>query len=462
MIAYYFPPDGSAGVYRPLRLVRQLPLHGWRPAIVTVDTDAHPRPDPQLLTLVPPGVEIARVREGDLWKRIQARREKAARARHREADAAQAARVRRTEQAPARRFLRRAIRRLEGAVYYPDAARFWIDPAVDATVSMCRSNAAATILATGGPWSAFVVAQEASRRTGVPYVLDFRDSWTLTCNEDVEQWRPQWAMRRDRRLLWGLLAGARAIIFRYESEAECYWRAYPHALDAGRVHVIPNGYEGDIAPFRIAPGDRCTVLYTGTLTQYRYDTLLDALRTLRRDHPVEAAQLSLLFVGEGVADLQHEIARHDLDEMVHSRGPVSAEEVDRLHGEAHALLLLGVRPFRGYELVGSKVFGYLKSARPILGVLPHDETRNVLRSVGVTTIGDINRPADIVAVFRRLLRAWSQGRLAELLPDRDACASYSSARQAESFVRALAGQPPLTRFVPGRADVPGSLRSLIG
>lgn len=462
MIAYYFPPDGSAGVYRPLRFVRQLPTRGWQPSVVTLDTDTHQRPDPGLLKLVPPDVEIVRVRDGDLWGRIQARREDRTRAQLRNADAATVARVRRIEQIPARRIVRRFVRALEGHVYYPDPARFWIEPAIAATVATCRSKRAAAILATGGPWSSFVVAREASRRTGVPYVLDFRDSWTLTRNEDFEQWRPQWATRRDRRLLPELLAAARAIIFRYESEAESYWRAYPHALDAARVHLIPNGYEGDVKPFRAPRGDRCTVLYTGTLTSYRYDTLLDALSTLRALYPADAARLGLTFVGEGGQDLQDDVDRRGLADMVQTRGPVPAHEVDRLHDEAHALLLLGVRPFRGYELGGSKVFAYLKSAKPIIGILPNDETRNVLRAVHVPTIAGIDDPGEIVAVFRQLLCAWSQDRLGELLPDRAACASYSAGRQVDSFVRAIEGRPPQTPFIPGRVDIPDSLKSSIG
>jgi hypothetical protein len=124
--------------------------------------------------------------------------------------------------------------------------------------------------------------------------------------------------------------------------------------------------------------------------------------------------------------------------------------------------MLGVRPFRGYELVGSKVFGYLKAARPIVGILPRDETRNVLSAVRVPTVADIDRPDDIVSTFRQLLSAWSERRLAELLPDRDACAGFSSERQVNSFVRALEGAPPLTPFVPGHVDIPDSVKAVIG
>src|SRR6185436_5541635 len=110
---------------------------------------------------------------------------------------------------------------------------------------------------------------------------------------------------------------------------------------------------------------------------------------------------------------------------------------DRLQREAHALLLLGVRPFRGYELVGSKVFNYLKAARPIVGILPDDETRHVLRAAGVSTLADIDSPSQILATLRQLLDAWSRGSLGALLPDREACAAFSSEHQVDSLVRAL-------------------------
>lgn len=462
MVAYHFPPGGNAGVYRPLRFVRQLPQRGWHPAVVTVDTDAPERPDHQLLKLIPPEVDVVRVSDPDVWKRIQARREEGTRMTLRDADVSQVARVRRSHQRPVRRFARHIVRTIEGSVYYPDTARFWIRPAVAATIAMCRAKQASTILATGGPWSSFFVAQEASRHTGVPYVLDFRDSWTLTLNEDFEIWRPSWAERRDRRLLTKLFAGARSIILRYEAEAECYWRAYAPALDPRKVHLIPNGYEGAIGEFHAAGSDRCRVLYAGTLTQYRYDTLLDALEVLRDRYPADAARLRLSFVGEGGDELGCEAERRGVGDLIETRGPMPAGEVDRLQREAHALLLLGVKPFRGYELVGSKVFNYLKAARPIVGILPSDETRNVLRAVGVSTVADIDHPADIVATLRQVLRAWSEGGLGDLLPDREACAAFSAEYQAGSLVRALEGLPPLTPFVPGRVDIPDSLKTTIG
>src|SRR6266704_3443371 len=74
MIAYAFPPEGNAGVYRPLRFVRHLPTVGWDPRVIALDTHYYERCDPGLLDLVPSATEVIRVRNRDPWQSIQTRR----------------------------------------------------------------------------------------------------------------------------------------------------------------------------------------------------------------------------------------------------------------------------------------------------------------------------------------------------------------------------------------------------
>ena len=67
-------------------------------------------------------------------------------------------------------------------------------------------------------------------------------------------------------------------------------------------------------------------------------------------------------------------------------------------------------PIKGFELLGSKVFGYLKANRPILGIVsPADEMGKILRNIGVSTLADPESTCQIIAVLRRLLDAWSTG-----------------------------------------------------
>jgi hypothetical protein len=465
MIAYNFPPEGNAGTYRPLRFVRHLPAMGWSPIVITGDTGrfGYLRHDPNLWTLVPPSTEVIRVRERDPWQLVQAWRARRINQMTLRASAAKEAAIDERNHTAIRSFIRQAVRTAEAWCYHPDMAMGWIRPAVKAALKLSGRQKPDVIWATAGPVSSFIVARRFSIQTGVPYVLDFRDAWTIIPTE-FDCRRPKWARSLDQRRMFRLLDHAHGVVFRYDTEAECFWRAYEGAMDASRIHIIPNGYEGTIDNFAPPPDGKCKVLYTGTLSDYRYDTLLHALCLLKQASRHLANQLHLYFIGEGTEPLAKDTARLGLSEMVSTSGPVSYEEVSTLSRQSHALLILG-RPSTttGFELfAGAKLFGYLKTGRPIIGVLPNDETKKILLRVGATTVADVDSPREIVGVLHRVLDAWTRGELSSLLPNRSECEAYSAERQTRSLVRALEGRPSLEPFVPGSVEIPPSLRREIG
>ena len=456
MIAYNFPPDGSAGVYRTLRFVKQLPSQGWIPTVITLESERYDRHDPALLDTIPKEVRVIRVRNKDPWQNLQARRAEAIEKRVAVSSRDTAIRIRSDHNTPIRSLLRELVRTGEAWSYHPDLAMGWIRPAIKAAVDFCVRNPPDVICATAGPMSSFVVGHRLSRKTRIPYVLDFRDSWTIAYNE-FETRRPRWALSRDRQMIAKAMRGAQAVIFRYDSEAECYWRAYPTALTASKIHIIPNGYDGEIDQLDVPVGDKCTILYTGTLSPYRYDTLLDALQRFKKSDQRRASLLRFRFVGEGTEELAAAAAERDLCDIIETSGPVAYSKAIQLQQHAHALLLIGVKPYKGFELGGSKVFSYLKAGRPIFGVLAEDEVRNVLRKVGVSTIANIRSPCEIAFTLRTLLDSWSAGQLASLLPDRRACEVYSAERQTAALVQAFEAGLAKHIFIPGSAKVPLSL-----
>ncbi len=461
MVARFFPPEGSATSFRTLRFVRQLVKIGWDVTVVTAAPSQYERYDAKLVTTVPGQVRVIQAKGYDLWQWFQSWRCRRIEQRSvgRQSDAARTPAVR--AGGSLRAWAREMDRRVEAWWYQPDVDMPWIRPGIKACLEVCADQRPTIIWANAGRLSAFQIAREVSKHTGVPYVLDFDDAWTVTSN-DHDRRRPKAATGRIRRGMYELLKGAHAVIFRYESEAECFWRAYPGALQASRIYIIPNGFEAPIESFAALPGDKCTLLYSGTLPDYRYDTLLQALGELKEKEPEVVKQLRLRFVGEGMEPLAAEVHVRGLSNMVEASGPVSFEEVSRLQRDAHALLALG-RPatMKGYELfAGAKLFGYLKGGRPIVGVLPPDETKQVLIRVGAKTVADVDSVPEIVAVLRTLLEKWSAGDLASLVPDRKACEAYSSERQTEILVRALEGVPPEKPFIPGAQTIPPSLRDI--
>lgn len=462
MIAHDFPPEGNAGVYRPLRFVRNLPKFGWKPIVISLAANSYERYDPQLLASVPRETKIIRVANRDPWRSFQHWRAKRIRGYLEGASLERIRQVNDAQRRPSRASLREMVRQAEAWFYHPDPEMGWIRPAIKATLQACAEKRPEVIWATAGPVSSFVVAQKCSEFTGIPYVLDFRDAWTITYN-DFEDRRPTWAKGYEQRRMYRLLERAQSVVFRFPAEAECFSRAYPGAVQASKVYIIPNGYEGAIDEFVPPKTQKCEILYTGTLSDYRYDTLLQGLWSLKQSTPDLVDHLHLRFVGEGTDALGKDAAQLGLSQIISVQSATTYDEVRKLTKQVHALLILG-RPAvkRGHELfAGAKLFGYIKSGMPIVGVLPPDETRNVLLRLGVSTVADVERPSEVATIISRLINAWRQEELISLVPDRRICERYSSDWQIQELRRAFDGSPAAEPFVPGAADVPASLRSEI-
>ena len=443
MIAYYFPPEGNAAVYRPMRFLKELVKMGWRVTVISSEPYRYERYDPALLEQIPPSTQVVRAKGRDPWRAFQSRRGTQTQKKIVGLSMEEVRQAVAIHHSQWRSRLRELVRIAESWVYRPDMAMPWIRPAVRASMDLCQRNRPNVIWATIGPLSAGVVAYRTSVATGIPYVLDFRDPWGLEYYPH-EARRPAWAKEVDHRNMCRIFKEAQAVVFMFESVAQSYLQAFPGALERTKIHIIPNGFEGKVEPFVHSPGDRCTVLYAGTLSTYRYDTLLEGLVQLNRQAPVQAARLRMLFVGEGLQQLAERVADLNLRDVCEIRPPIPSAEVRRLQREAHALLVLGRMPGRtAHDLVaGAKLFGYLQAGRPIIGIVPHDETRRILDQVGSPLIADADTPAEVVRVLKRVLEAWSSETLEELIPNRSACEAYSSNRQISDLISALDGASP--------------------
>jgi glycosyltransferase involved in cell wall biosynthesis len=460
MIAYDFPPEGHAGVYRPLRFVRHLASFGWRTTVVTAEGNQYYRYDPELLKAVPADTEIVRaVHPDDVWQSFQRRRVARLQSGPRLEGSAEPG-TGSGQGSSVRSGIRAFVRRAESWWYHPDMQANWIRPAVEATLAACARHRPDVLWATGPPWSAFMVARQAAQRAGIPYVLDFRTSWTVVPSS-FEAMRPAWAQRRDRNTLRDLLKNAQAVTFFYAAEAECFWRMYQGALDVSRIHIIPNGFDGDVEPFVPSRTEKFTILYTGTLSDYRYDTFLEALATFTKGDPARRDRISVKFVGEQEAAFFDRVRELGVGDVVSAVAPMSHAAIGALQRNVDALLMLERKPsHKGYELLaGAKLFGYLRAGRPILGVVPPGEAERILHHVGATTVADAASVEAIHALLETTFAAWHSGRLSSLVPDPGACASYSAKNQTAALTRALDGVPAVPPFVPGAVDVVPSLRA---
>jgi glycosyltransferase involved in cell wall biosynthesis len=216
VLLYYFPPSGGPGVQRGLKTCRLLPGAGVEPTVVTVEpqTYAGPgeyAPDASLETEVPPGLRVVRTRSGD---------------RRRLKSALQAARLYRAAWTAAPR-------------HFFERQAGWFAPALAACLAEVERSRPDVLLTSSQPYVAHLVGREVRRRTGLPWIADFRDPWTTA-------WGRTWPSQRA--LAWEteredeVLADADRVVANTPGSREEFLARRPW-LPPSKVSVVANGYD---------------------------------------------------------------------------------------------------------------------------------------------------------------------------------------------------------------------------
>lgn len=380
LLAYLFPPVANSGTRRSLAFANNLPDHGWEPLVLSWAPDAHVSQEPEMLAELRPGMTVERVP-------LQSRRSAA-----RIAGWLPAGLRERVENALAWRFKAREV--------VPDEAAGWFKPAVERAMQIHERHGFDVIYASGWPWTSFLVAREVSRRTGKPYVLDYRDQWTPSGDMAWEQATPE-QLKRNPALERMAARDAAAIV--------TVTRALVHSVgrDCGRsdLHLITNGYEpGDFAGDAVPHDDGLfRIAYTGVWRPgYGLHDLYAAIAQLQAEGHPELARLRVDAAGftPGPA------AEFGVTAWVRELGPVPHGHAVRLMKQADLLYLPVPTGYYATASLPGKLFEYLACGRSILAVVPPDsEVAHVLQGTG----GSVRvEPGDVPALAARLL-SWLRG-----------------------------------------------------
>ncbi|MEM1244795.1 MAG: glycosyltransferase [Acidobacteriota bacterium] len=212
LLTQFFPPAGGAGVQRVTKFAKFLPLHGWRPSVVTRSRPLGP-PDRSLC----PDVDAVEVRTswvpGPPWTWRQSV------------------------------GLRRLASRLWDWLSVPDAGIWWVPGALLASWRTWRRREISVLYATGGPFSTLILGVLAKACSGLPLVVDLRDPWTRNPRRFPRRWYVAW---RD-----PLEKLAERLCLRFADRIVCVnpemVSLLVGAFDTEKVRVIANGYDPEDA-----------------------------------------------------------------------------------------------------------------------------------------------------------------------------------------------------------------------
>ena len=349
IVALYFPPSRASGVFRPLAMANHLVRDGWDVTVVTVEEDFFDRVarsrDDGLLEAVDPRVEVVRAPFPMS---------------HLDPDLRYRSRLATTFP-----FVHRALVGAGQRLLFPEQYASWIPHVVTA---IGRARPVDVVVATGNPWSAFAAARLANLRYRVPYVIDYRDSWTLDVFTGQDAFPPGHLARR-----WesSILHSASRVYFVNEALREWHAGRYPGVAD--RMRVLPNGYDPELlgdTPFRAPdPAAGLRFGFVGTVTDHHpHEAMWGGWRRAIADPALSGASAHVYGHLGFFANHRERIgALLPLREGigVSYDGPVAKADIGATYAGLDVILLMAAD---SRFVTSGKVFECMATGKPIVGV----------------------------------------------------------------------------------------------
>ena len=401
MVAYHFPPlAGSSGIQRTLRFVQHLTALGWQPIVLTASPWAYARTSSDLMADVPAEVLVKRSFALDTARHLALRG------------------------------------RYWGALALPDRWATWRFAAVYDGLQLIRRYRPEAIWSTYPIATAHVIGAELQRRSGLPWVADFRDPMVQEgYPADPRQWR-HFQRIEDR-----VAHSAARVVFTTPGALKTYGERYPAA--AARMALIENGYDeesfrGAVAPAPVArPDAPIVILHSGIVYPAERDPtqLFIALATLKAQALVTPAMLRLKFrAAAHDANLRALAARYQVEDFIELGAALPYREALGEMLAADALLIL--QDAGCNDQIPAKLYEYLRAGRPILGLTdPRGDTAHALRQAGLNAIAALEDAAAITALLPNFLAEVRAGRAS--LPQPQAVASASRLARTHSLIGLL-------------------------
>lgn len=402
IITYYWPPTGGSGVQRWLKFAKYLPEAGWEPVIFTPENPDFDLRDESLEKEVPQQLEVIKF---PIWEPYQL-----------------FSKVKRKSKTHPGRLLEQKERGVlekiaiwaRANLLVPDPRVFWVKPSVKFLTDLAKSGQFQAVITTGPPHSMHLIGRELKRKTGLPWIADFRDPWsewefldTLPMSKRVKS--------RHRKLEDSVLKEANAVM----TISPTFQRDLER-LAHRKIHLLTNGFDPKDIPNGFFPKEKQAgiihLVYSGVIDSIRNPIPL--LKAMREEFMETEDQVKLTFVGKVSEQIREFVAEDKwLSERIKFPGYVNHGEVFEFYRQADALILILTDTKNAKGNIPGKLFEYMSTGIPILALGdPEGDAAQILQEANA---GKVIRHEDFVGIQVALRELMDAGKEKKDTPNLD-------------------------------------------
>ena len=370
IITYYWPPSGGAGVQRWLKFTKYLPEYGWDPIIYTPENPEAPVEDLSLLNDIPKTVTVIK---RPIWEPYHLYKKFIGMDQNENINAGFL-----TEHKKPRKKEDFSVW-IRGNFFIPDARKYWIRPSVKFLKNYLTQNPVDIIVSTGPPHSMHLIPLKLKKYFNIPWVVDFRDPWiNIDFYEQLKL--TSWAHTKHTQLEKKVLRGADNVIVVGPTMG-----SYLKQKCRQEPQVIPNGFDHcNFEGIKIKPDSTFTISHVGSMNKDRNLELFWKCIAELTDHNQDLLRaLKIKLVGKLDVSVSEHIQFYGLEKYVEKQSYLPHDQIAPLLMNSWLLYLPINNTPNSKSIQTGKLFEYLASNRPIVGVGPSDgDAAHILLKTG--------------------------------------------------------------------------------
>ena len=354
IITYYWPPAGGPGVQRWLKFVKYLPQFNIEPIVYVPENPNYPIMDTSFLSEVSSDLKIIKQPISEPYKFARILSNKKSK------DISRGIILEENNQ----KLLEKIMLWARGNLFIPDARVGWVKPSVKFLSEYIKNEKIETIITTGPPHSLHLIGLKIKEKLGVKWIADFRDPWTsIGYHKQLRLTKK--SQQKHKLLEKEVLTGADQVIVTSLVTKEEF-----KGITNKPIHVITNGY--DMVPSEKATLDiKFTISHIGSLLSKRNpEVLWKVLNDIIQENEDFSLDLQLNFVGLISENILDSIKKNNLSNYINNVGYVSHKEAIMFQKKSQLLLLIEIDSEDTKCIIPGKLFEYMVSGRPIIGIGP--------------------------------------------------------------------------------------------
>lgn len=396
-MTYAWPPLGGSGVQRWLKFVKYLPHYNWLPYVLTPSNPAFTLKDESLEKDVPVVTTVIR---RPIWEPYSLSLKLSGKYLGKEQSNNLKGFVPDNTSFP-----KKMVSWIRGNLFIPDPRIFWVHPSVRFLKKYLRRQKINTLVTTGPPHSIHLIGLKLKEKIpSLRWIADFRDPWSQWGFLD-SVYCGRLARKIHKLLEKKVLKSAHEVI-----TVTPFYQRQLQELSGRKVHLVTNGYDcDDFEDFKMAKTEQFVIRHVGFISESRDpQPFMQALSELLRERKELANSIRVDFVGEVHPLFKERYSTcKELSAVITFTPSVPHKEISNIYAYSSLLLLIlsGYKDAEGY-LTG-KIFEYLATGLPILGIGPENgDAAELLKIAGAGKIFDPVNIADIKDYILAIFDTW--------------------------------------------------------